>query len=124
MKLYQLIQIKNTFAPHYEEKISASLSYKIFKLCNSIEQEEKFFNQKRQSIIEEFGKRDDNGQFITNDQGFIKMIDGKEADAQKALDELVAVDVDINVPTFTLDELSEIKLSVKDMVILTDIITE
>ena len=64
MKIYNLIKIKEMFAPHYNEKLSVGLSYKIYKLCNSIEQEERFFNQKRQDVIEEFGQRDENGEIV------------------------------------------------------------
>ena len=122
MKLYNLIQVKNTFASHYNEKLSAGLSYKIYKLCNSIEQEEQFFNQKKQAIIEEFGQKDANGQFVVDDNGFVKIIDGKEPDAQRALDDLTSVDVEIPNVAFTIDELSEIKLSVRDMAVLEELI--
>jgi hypothetical protein len=118
MQIYNLIQIKEIFTPHYNEKLSVGLSYKIYKLCNSIEQEERFFNQKRQDVIEEFGQKNDDGSLAVNDQGFIQIIAGKEQDAQKALDELTAIDVDMPNITFTLDELSEIKLSVMDMAAL------
>lgn len=124
MKIYNLIQIKEIFTPHYNEKLSVGLSYKIYKLCNSIEQEERFFNKKRQDVIDEFGQKDADGQLVISDDGFVKIQDGKEQDAQKALDELTAIDVDVPNVTFTIDELSEIKLSVMDMAVLEGLIIE
>ena len=124
MKIYKLIQIKEIFTPHYNEKLSVGLSYKIYKLCNAIEQEERFFNQKRQDVIEEFGQKDADGGLVINDKGFVKIQEDKEQEAQKALDELTAIDVDMPNITFTIDELSEIKLSVMDMAVLEGLIIE
>lgn len=115
MKIYDLMQIKNIFAPHYDEKLSVGLSYKIYKLCNVIEQEESFFNKKRQELIEEFGARDADGQLIIGDDSIVKIIPEKQTEAQLAMDELTGLDAEMPSVTFTLAELSEIKLSVRDM---------
>ena len=124
MKIYNLIQIKDVFSPHYSEKLSVALSYKIYKLCNAIEQEEKFFNQKRQEIIDEFAQRDENGQIVVNDKGFVQFDADKAEEAHKMLNDLSSVDVDVPNVKFKIDELSEIKLSVMDMAVLEPLIEE
>ena len=124
MRIYNLIQIKDVFSPHYSEKLSVALSYKIYKLCNVIEQEEKFFNQKRQEIINDFAQRYENGQIVVNDKGFVQFEADKVEEAHKMLNDLSAVDVDVPNVKFKIDELSEIKLSVMDMAVLEPLIDE
>ena len=123
MKIYDLIKMKTIFVPYYNDKLSAALSYKIFKLCNLIEQEEQFYNQKMQEIIDEFGEKSD-GKFVTDNNGNVKIIADRIDDAHKAINELRDIEVDTPNIVFTLDELSEIKLSVMDMVALEELIKE
>ena len=124
MKIYDLIKTKTIFVPYYNEKLSATLSYKIFKLCNFIEQEEQFYNQKMQSIIEEFGKRTDDGNLVIDDAGNVKIIEDRIDDAHKAIEELRDIEVEAPSVEFTLDELSGMKLSVRDISVLEPFIKE
>lgn len=123
MEIIRIIQAKNVFSPHFMAKLKPSLSYKIYKLCRFAEQEEQFYNEKRNAIIEEFAERDENG-FIINNDGMIKIIPDNIDDAQNAMNELNAINIDVPRIKFTLDELSEIKLSVHDIAALDGFIEE
>ena len=123
MEIIRIIQAKEVFAPHFQEKLAPSLSYKIYKLCKFAEQEELFYNQKRRELIEEYAQRDENGAIINNN-GKINIIQGRIAEAQSAMAELESIDVEVPNIKFTLDELSEIRLSVTDIVALNGFIKE
>jgi hypothetical protein len=123
MNIIQLINAKAVFVPHIQEKLTPSLSYKIYKLCRFVEQEENFYNTTRRNIIEEFAERNENGVIINND-GMINIIPDKIDEAQKAMTDLNEIDVDVPNVKFTLDELSEIKLSVQDIAVLDGFIEE
>lgn len=123
MKIIELLNAKEIFTPYFKEKLSPSLSYKIYKLCKFAEQEEIFYKQKMKEIIEEYAKRDENGKIIGSG-GQIKLIDEKLSEAQQKVLELKSIDVDVPNIRFTLDELSEIKLSVTDIAMLDGFIEE
>lgn len=123
MKIINIINAKEIFSPYFQEKLSPSLSYKIYKLCKCAEQEEVFYNQKMGEIIEEYAKRDENG-VIININGQIKLIEETASEAQQKVADLRGIDVEAPNVKFTLDELSEIKLSVADIAMLDEFIEE
>ena len=123
MKLIRIINAKEIFAPHFQEKLSPSLSYKIYKLCKFAEQEEGFYNQKMREIIEEYAERDENGGFI-NINGQIKLVEATAQEAKQRVVDLETIDVEAPNIKFTLDELSEIKLSVMDIAAIDGFIEE
>ena len=123
MKLIRIINAKKIFAPHFQEKLSPSLSYKIYKFCKCAEQEEEFYNQKLREIVAEYAERDENGDFI-NINGQIKLIEATAAEAKQRVADLEAIDVEAPNIKFTLDELSEIKLSVMDIAAIDGFIEE
>ena len=123
MEIIKIIQAKEVFAPHFQEKLAPSLSYKIYKFCKFADQEEEFYNQKRRELIEDYAQRDENGVIIQNN-GMIQLIPDRIAEARSAMAELNAIDVDAPNVKFDLDELSEIKLSVADIVALDGFIND
>jgi hypothetical protein len=123
MKLIKIIQAKEVFAPHFQEKLAPSLSYKIYKLCKFAEQEEEFYNQKRRELIEEYAQRDETGAIINNN-GMIQLIPDKVTEARSAMAELESIDIETPNVKFSLDELSEIRLSVADIAALDGFIEE
>lgn len=123
MNIIKVIQAKEVFAPYFREKLSPSLSYKIYKFCKLVEQEEMFYNQKMKEIIEEFAQRNDNGGIESND-GRIRIDSKRTNEANQAVKDLQSINVEVPNVKFTLDELSEIKLSVTDIVALDEFIVE
>lgn len=123
MKLIRIIKAKEIFAPHFQEKLSPSLSYKIYKFCKFAEQEEEFYKQKMREIVAEYAERDENGGFI-NINGQIKLVDETAQEAKQRVIDLETIDVEAPNIKFTLDELSEIKLSVMDIAAIDGFIEE
>ena len=123
MQIGKLIRAKNVLISFIKERMSPKLSYKLMKFISKIEMEEKFFGEKVRDIINTYGERDENNELVSIDNK-IKIRESAEDDCNKAFAELDAVEVEAPNITFTLEELSEIKLSVEDMVILEDFIVE
>lgn len=123
MQIGNLIRAKMVLVPFVKEKLSPKLSYKLMKFISKIETEERFFNEKVRDIINTYGERDENNELVSIDNR-VKIMESAEADCNKAFSELDAVEVEVPSITFTLDELSEIKLSIEDMVALDAFIVE
>ena len=123
MQIGTLIKTKNVLVQFFTEKLTPKLSYKLMKFISKIETEEKFFNEKMREIIDKYGEKDEKGKLIPMDNG-IKLKDGTAFECNKEIAELESIEVEAPNITFTLDELSEIKLSVQDMFLLSEFIIE
>lgn len=123
MKIGKLVYTKSVLAPLCKEKLSPRLSYKLMKFISKIEEDEAFFNEKMREIVDMYGEKDAEGNLVSLDGG-IKIKEECRSECNKAVAELHAIDVEVPNITFTLDELSEVKLSVEDMMALDEFIKE
>lgn len=123
MKITKLIQAKRIILERAQIKLSPKLSYKLLKFCKTIEDEESFYCSKQKELFELFCRKKEDGSFDTTD-GAINIIEGKEEEFKKEFNELQNVEAENFQFFFSLEELSEIKLSVAEMVILEDLIKE
>ena len=123
MKITKIINMRRVLSPVFQEKMSPRLSYKIMKLISKTDEDEVFYNKNMAGIIRDCCVKGKDGK-IEQSEGGYKIDPAKKADCEariKELDETEAEDVEIK---FTLDELSELKLSPRDMLILDDFIEE
>lgn len=123
MTIIKLIKAKEVLMPVFQQKLSPKLSYKIMKFVSKIEVEETFYNTKLKEIIDKYGAKDSEGNLQTTENG-VQIAEGKREECKNALAELDAVEVTPPDIQFSLDELSEIKLSAIDMFMLADFIAE
>ena len=123
MKIKQLIEAKKVIMPLIQEKLSPKLSYKLMKFVSKIEVEEDFYNQKLNELIDKYGERGEDGELIYTDTG-VKIQKDKMSICDSELQKISDVEAETPNMTFTLDELSEVKLSVRDMFFLQEFIAE
>lgn len=123
MTIIKLIKAKEVLMPIFQQKLSPKLSYKIMKFVSKIELEETFYDSKLKDIIDKYGAKDAEGKLQTTEDG-IRISEGKQDECKQALAELDSVEVIPPEIRFSLDELSEIKLSAIDMFKLADFIDE
>ena len=69
MKMYQIINIKNLFDSVKDSTPPIKVAYKVSKLLSEINQEITFYQQKFSEIIAEFGKKDENGNYVYSKDG-------------------------------------------------------
>lgn len=124
MNILALMNAARVFNQVAQTKISSKLAYKIMKLCKSVADEEEFYNNKRNEMINMYAQRDENGQIVVSDDGMISIMSDKIDEAQAALQELNSIEVKVPNIKFTLAELDELKLSVADMFVLDAFIEE
>lgn len=125
MKLGNIIKIQRVFMAIRKEKISPILSYKIFKLLTQIEQNQiKFFNEQYKEIAKKYAEKDTNGNFVLTNGGNAQITEDKQKDFLKEMEALENLEVDTPNTTFSILELSEIKLSIEDIATLNPLIKE
>lgn len=120
---FNFLQLRNKII---DKKIPVKTLYKFTRFFNQLESEGKFFNETLQSIIDTYGQRDENGEFILTDNGQgIKIKEDKSNECMKKINELNEIEVQLSyIPKFTLDELEGLELDFKEMELLIPYIEE
>lgn len=122
-EVFQILEIRNKII---DQKIPIKTSYKLTKFFDQLEKEQKYFNTMLQGIIEEYGVKDEKGDYVLADGGqSIKIKEGKTTECINKVKELNDVEVNLEyTPSFTLDELDILNLEMKYIKFLMPYITE
>lgn len=99
------------------QKLSFKTSYKLMKLIKEVETEFEYYRENVMKILEEYGERDSDGNLIQDDGG-VKLQKDKIDLASKKIQELDEVEVQINSPLLTLDEMEDIEISLRELAVL------
>lgn len=125
MKLYEILHLKPLFDSLREQKLPIKTVYKMKKIEEILDKEIEFYQTEFAKIIQDFGKKGEDGNFIfSEDQASIAIIDGKEEECQKAVTELQLIEVMLPEIKFSLEELDGLSLDLNDMGILMSFIEE
>ena len=102
MKLKELIQLRQILGELANQKMSIKSSYSIARFISQTNDAEIIYNQKIQELINEFGDRDQQNKFKTDENGSISIKEGKE---QECNDKIAEIDnFKIDVPQLTISE--------------------
>lgn len=115
IKMWQVFKILNIYSRIKEIKAPAKVAYKFNKLCASLEGENKFYAEELNKIIQQYGEKAEDGSFKkTADGNGIKIRQEVFEVAQKEINNLDFLDVDVPDISFTLEELDGLQLSIED----------
>ena len=120
---FNFLELRNKIT---DKKMSIKTIYKFTRFFNQLESESKFFNETLQSIINIYGQRDENGEFILTDNGQgVKIKEDKFNECMEKVKELNELEIQLSyIPKFTLDELEGLELDFKEMELLIPYIEE
>lgn len=105
MKFSQLIQIVNYFKEmENNSKLNFSKRRKLIHLNEELDKEFGLFKQEMNKIMDEFCEKDEEGNFITMDNGSNKIIPEKINECNDVLLELYNTEFEINYEPMILDE--------------------
>lgn len=125
LKMSQLLNIKSIFDTIKEKKLPIRTAYKINKLFSPIDNEFSFYQQKFGEIVLEYGKKDENGNFIyAADGASIEIMDGRQVECQAKVEELNSIEIDLPDIKFTLDELDGLNFTLGQLECLMPFIEE
>lgn len=126
MKLIDVFDILNIRNKLVDKKLPIKTSYKLNRLFNELEAESKFFNETLEKIIDEYGQKDEAGNFILTDNGQgVKIKEEKFSECKNKIDELNNVEIHLDYePVFSLDELDGLDLEMKYINLLIPFISE
>ena len=126
MKFFEAFQLLNIRDQIMNQRLPIKVSYKFIKFFSQLENEAKFFNTTLQQIIEEYGKKDEKGNFILTEDGQgVKIQDDKFNECMEKMNELNNLEVNFSyTPEFKLSELDSLELEMRYINLLIPYIKE
>ena len=125
LKMSQISEFQRFYESIKNIKLSLKTAYKLNKLITQISNESSFYQQKFTEIINDFGKRNENGELIySSDKTSIEIADDRRLECQQKIEELQNLEVDIEGVEFTTEELEGINLTISEMGCLMPFIKE
>ena len=104
----QIIAFKNMGDFFGDTTLPLKVAYKLNKIKKAVEVEGEFYSNKFQEIVDEYAKKDENGQLVFSEDGNQIMIrDGLISECNKAIEDLQALTVEINNYNLTIDDFGE-----------------
>jgi len=118
-KLIDLAKFNTNSQKIFSEKLPLTCAYKLSKIQKEIADDIEFYQKKYFEIVEEYGKKDSNGNLEYSQDGLVVLIEpDKMEEAQKKIDELNEMNISLNIEDYLL-ELSDfdkdIRMSMEDI---------
>lgn len=125
IKMYQILEFENLYNKLKDFKMSIKTAYKLSKLVREVDNEKMFYQTKLASIIDSYGEKDSDGNFVlTEDKTGVQVKKGEIEKCQKEIVELSNLDVEISGIEISIEELENFELTLQDMEILMPFIKE
>ncbi len=126
MKMSDLIKLNQLQYKVNNKKMSIKTTYKFTRLFKELNEHAKFFQDTISNLIKEYGERDENGEFVlTENKAGIVIQKDKQDECIQKMNELDNLEITLQyIPTFTLDELDTLELSMNEMEVLMPLIDE
>ena len=104
----QIIAFRNNGDFFSDTTLPLKGAYKLNKIKKAVEKEGEFYTEKFQEIIDTYAKKDDDGNLVFSDDGNQIMIkDGMVDECNKALEDLQALEVEVDNFGLTLNDLGD-----------------
>ena len=109
IQLKEILQIVPILQSLSQQSFIGSVSFKISRLIRELDKELALMNKAKQDIIEEYGKRDEEGKLIITDDGQVKISDAEKCNIE--LQKLLDTTVEINANKLPIDIFDSIQIS-------------
>jgi hypothetical protein len=123
MKLSQLSssEFKTAFQTLMKSQLPIKTTFALKKLTIKLESELKLFEETRESIVKEFGEKDEQGNLKQNENGMVNLDLSKASEWQPKIQELMALETEVQ--SFELSDLGDkLELSTAELFALGDLI--
>lgn len=125
MKLVDIVNARKVISTKATEKLEFGLAYKFAKFIKLTNDDEDFYVRHQKKLIEQYCKKDDEGNIVPDENGRYQFDDDKIKPLNEKLKELADTDVEIlNTCKFTTEELKPIQFSIEEVLALGDLIKD
>lgn len=117
MKMSELFKLNQLREKIENKKMPIKTTYKFTRLFKEIEEQVNFFNKTLSDLIKEYGKRDENNEFIlTENKTGVMIQEDKYDECMEKVQELNDLEPEFSyIPSFKLEELDNLELSIEEL---------
>lgn len=125
VKMHQILDFELVYNKIKNTKMPIKTTYNFAKLAREVNNERDFYQQELQHIINEFGEKDENGNFVLTEDGTgVQIQKDRINECQKEIILLSNLEVEIKGINLAVEELENIELTLSEMEILMAFIEE
>ena len=99
-----------------QQTFKGSLAFKIARLARELEKEMQTFNDERMKIIRKYGKKDENGELIIDENGNVNFDTDKINDLNSEFNSLLETELEINADKLPVDSIDEFELTPQEVI--------
>ena len=115
LKMYQIFEFEDFCDKIKDIKLSIKTAYKLSKIAEELKSEKSFYTKRIESIVNEYGEKDENGNLLYTDDGGVKITSINLDKCNKEINELSMLDISISDIFFRIDEFKEVNLTLKEI---------
>lgn len=124
MLLSNVIELREILNEYADKDINFSTAYKIMKIMELTDKDYQFYIDKTRELIDKYGRKDENGELVIEDNGSVKIEEQYITTVQEKMNEVMNIEVNIPSEYFLkLSDLEELKISCRKMKAFMPIIT-
>ena len=124
MQLIKVVKAERLLESLAQEKMGVNLSYKFMKLLKAMADDNEFYRQEANKIIEKYAARDENDNIVRESNGVVMLDMSRQEELDEETRQLNETEVEMPNIKFRVEELQGLQLSVADLMILDDFIEE
>ena len=113
--LADVVNATETFNKIMGQTFKGSLAFKIARLARELNKEMETFNEERRKLIMKYGKKDENGEYITDENGNIRF---DSDDLMKVNEEFTALlqnEIEINAEKIPIGDIDNFEITPQEM---------
>ncbi len=104
----EILDFRRGIGSFLQLKLPLPVAYKLNKLNSATEKEVEFYQEKFNEIVQQYAKKDENGNLVFSEDGEQIMIqDDKIAECNQALEELLDLEVEVNTYDLSIENFGD-----------------
>lgn len=115
MKLYEILSMENFYSSIQNTQLPIKTTYKLTRLMRRIEEEAQFYQSTFAKIVDEYALKENDQVVYSDDKTSIKIIEGKEDECNSKILELRNLEIDMSDFEFSIEEFSNLNLTINQM---------
>lgn len=121
LKLGEIPDLIKSMNNLIDKELPIKIAYKLKKMYQKLESEARIYEENRIKLLDKYGKKDDKGEFIVENNKIIIPDDRKE-DFLKEFEELQEIEVEFDFEPIKETEIKDLKISASDLMNLDKVI--
>ena len=119
----QVVRLYELYQKMIKTKLPIRVSYKFARLGTSLRTELEFYQDRMNSILSDYGQKDENGEYIKlPNQNGIQIQSSKFEECVKAIKELESIEIKFDGIQFDIEELENLDLTGEEVELLLPLI--